>query len=219
MFVPDENKHSGKPFSPGDTLAFWEYLYKSGLLARVILCMVSSLVFLLLLAYVIGSRFYGASGLFSTPVMGFTFVLLIVMVFVFPSMPRSYRAQFKNKFRPDISREELDGLLVEMTGKSLELMAVMIDAICVLCIAVLATGKYYSLSDNVTLILLAAAAIDVFLISLVVASLGKINLYYLRKTMKEEEIQRYAGIGGYKRIIALLVIVNAVAIVSLYLVW
>jgi hypothetical protein len=199
-----------------ETLAFWEHVYKNGQMARALLFLASSLLFLLLLAYVLGGSFGGAPGSFSYPVLSIGVILIALVIFFYPTMPRSYRTQFKGKFRSDIPEVELNGLLVEMTEKSLELTAIIVDAVCVLCIMVYAAGKLFSLPDNITLILLVATAIDTILISLIVGSLGKTNLYYMRMTFTDDEYKRYSRPSNYKRIIALLVLVNVIAAVLLY---
>jgi hypothetical protein len=206
-------------FSIGDTVAFWEHLYKKGQLIGVLIYILSALLFFTVLAYLVQGLFDKALGSYSIPLITFTLIIFMMFVFIFPSMPRLYRVQFKGKLRTDIPEEELNGLLIEMTGKSLELAAIIIDVICLLCIAIFEIAEFLSLPDTVTSILLAATALDTFLASLVLASIGRSNRYYARKIHIKEEYRRFTSLGNYKRIYAILIIVNVLAVTLLFLVW
>jgi hypothetical protein len=57
------------------------------------------------------------------------------------------------------------------------------------------------------------------LISLISGSLGRANRYFLCKIHTEEEYERYTRLSNYKRIIVILLIVNALSVVLLYMAW
>lgn len=88
-----------------------------------------------------------------------------------------------------------------------------------LSIGVLGVAGILSFPALFTLIPLSATAIDTGLISLVLISLGQSNREFLRKTLREEEYLRYTSIGNNKRIFVVLAIVNALAVIFLYMAW
>lgn len=217
--VPYEDDGLRKPYSAGDAPSFLEYLYKKGRLIKVLLYVVTSLIFLLMYAYTVQYTLGTEFGSFSSGLIAFAFIVFLGFVFAFPAIPRQYRYQFKGKFRPDILEDELSEQLNAATATSLEFAALIIIAISVLSIGVLGVAGILSFPALFTLIPLSATAIDTGLISLVLISLGQSNREFLRKTLREEEYLRYTSIGNNKRIFVVLAIVNALAVIFLYLAW
>jgi len=132
-----------------------------------------------------------------------------------PTLPGLYRFQFQGKFRPDISEDTLHGLLMEMVGKSLEVVSMMIGLICAFCIVVYEAGKFLTLPDSITLTLLAITAVDTFLITLLFSTLGRYNRDFLRRTFSAEEYKRYTSLGNYRNMLIALFAINALVVVLL----
>lgn len=136
-------------------------------------------------------------------------VPLAVIFLYIPSLPRTYRYQFKGKIRQDIPEEELESLLLELTYKSLELAAIVIFVISALCVLVYAVAQYLAAPGAITLALEAAAVFNMFLISLVAVSNGGYNKKLLRRTFTEEGYWLYTSRGNYRRIVTILLAFDA----------
>jgi hypothetical protein len=122
--------------------------------------------------------------------------------------------------RRDIPESELKGLSLELTGKSLELSAMIIIGICLLCMVVYIAALYLAIPDTITLALEAATVFNTFLISLVAASLGGYNREVLRKTFTEEEYKRYTSPGHYRRTFLILAVFDVlIGVFILYNLW
>jgi hypothetical protein len=215
--MPPDDDFSHKPASIGALVAFWRCLHKNGRMTRVLLYIALSLVFLFLLAYLVQDTIDIVLGAYSFPVFIFPLIVLAMFILYAPTMPRLYRVQFSGKFRRDIGEKELNGLLTELAGKSLELIALIIAVTCILCIAVHGAARWLSLPDSVTVLLMAITALDTFLISLLASTLGRDNLAFLQKTYNAEEYTRYSRLSHYKNLLIVLFTINAlVAVILLY---
>ena len=158
--MPYEDDTSYKPSSISEMLAFWKYLYKNGRMIRILLYIALSLLALALLTYLVQETFDKVLGPYSFPVFIFPLLVLVMFILYAPTLPKLYRFHLQGKFRHDISEDALQGLLLEMVGRSLEVVSIMIGLIRAICIVVYEAGKFFSLQESTTLILLAATAID-----------------------------------------------------------
>ena len=202
----------GRP-SVKEAMEFWTHMPKKGLI-RIAFFLLSFVLFLfvsgqLILrlsnnSFDIGPSSYVLPGI----------VVLAMVFFYYPSLPGTYERQFKAKLRPDISKAELNVLLTDMLSKSLYLASIAIFLICILCVLAYALAGYPGLSNVTTSIMVVATMVNVFLISLVAGSLGGYNREFLRRTFIEEEYSRSTSIGSYKRIYALLLAFNTMAIAA-----
>jgi hypothetical protein len=213
---PCENDNSHKPASTGEQAAFWKCMYKTGRLPRFLLYLVSSLLFILLLTYLVQDVVDNALGSNTFPVFIFPLIVLVMFILYAPTMPRLYRVRFKEEFRPDISENELFEQLTELAAKSLELISLIIAVTCVLCIGVFEAAKFLSLPDSATVILLALTVLNTYLISLIFNTLGHANRIFLRKTYSDEEYRRYTSLSNYRLLIIALIIVDVLAVFFLY---
>lgn len=217
--VPYENDNPYRRPTIAEAIGFWEYMYKKGL-SGIILYFLSFAMLLLIFWWI-------ARGLLSKYILADPWLMLIValpmfgMLFLYiPAMPRSYESQFKGKMRRDIPESELKGLSLELTGKSLELSAMIIIGICLLCMVVYIAALYLAIPDTITLALEAATVFNTFLISLVAASLGGYNREVLRKTFTEEEYKRYTSPGHYRRTFLILAVFDVlIGVFILYNLW
>lgn len=191
-----------------EAMAFWGYMYKKGLLG-IILYFLSFLVFFMVawwIAHELSVKYFMVSPWLTLII---AIAILPLLFFYIPIMPRSYEFQFKGKIRQDIPEAELKELLIEMTRKSLEIAAMVIMLMCVLCLMVYGATRYLAISDTITLALVVATAFNIFLISLVAISLGGYNKDLLHKTFTEEEYKRYTSLSNYRNTFFLLVAFDA----------
>lgn len=210
--VPYENYNPYSSASLSESLAFWGYIYKKRP-ASIILYISAFIIFFLIMA-LLAQKFSGGrlGGLFA---LISTLIILPMLFLYYPKLPALYKFQFKGKFSPDIKDEELTGLINEMVIKSMELASISIITIGILCGLAYYVAKYLALSDTITLVLLASTIFNVFLISLVVFSLGGYNKEFLCRTFTDEEYRRNSSPGNYKRIYAVLAVFNAIIILVL----
>lgn len=85
--VPYEDDGLRKPYSAGDALSFLEYLYKKGRLIKVLLYVVTSLIFLLMYAYTVQYTLGTEFGSFSSGLIAFAFIVFLGFVFAFRQYP------------------------------------------------------------------------------------------------------------------------------------
>jgi len=213
---PYENDNSHKPASKRDQAAFWKCMYKTGRMPRFLLYLVSSLLLILLLTYLVQDVVDNALGSNTFPVFIFPLIVLVMFILYAPTMPRLYRVRFKEKFRPDISENELYEQLTELAAKSLELISLIIAVTCALCIGVYEAANFLSLPDSTTVMLLALTVLNIYLISLIFNTLGHANRIFLRKTYSEEEYRRYTSLSNYRLLIIALIMIDVLAVIFLY---
>lgn len=213
--MPGEGDTSYRPSSIREMVAFWKYLYKNGRLIRILLYIALSLLLLLLLTLLVQNTLDDVLGPHTFPIFVLPLLVLVMFILYSPTLPGLYRFQFQGKFRPDISEDALHGLLMEMVGKSLEVVSMMIGLICAFCIMVFEAGKFFSLPDSITLTLLAITVIDTFLITLLFTTLGRYNRDFLQRTFSAEEYKRYTSLGNYRNLLIGLIAINALGVVLL----
>jgi hypothetical protein len=214
QILPYENDNPYRRPTLKEAVAFWGYMYKKGLLSIILyfLSFVLLLVVFWWLAQGLISKYFGVD---SWLILVLALPLLIMLFFQIPSIPRLYELQFKGKIKQDIPEAELKGLLLEVARKSLEIAAMVIILMCVLCVLVYGAAKYFAIPNIITLILVTATAFNTFLISLVAVSLGGYNRDFLRRTFTEEEFKRYTRLSSYKRAFTVLAAFDVLAAILL----
>jgi hypothetical protein len=213
--MPGEGDTSYMPSSIRELMTFWKYLYKNGRMIRILIYIALSLLLLLLLTLLVQGTLDEVLGPNTFPVFVLPLLVLVMFILYSPTLPRLYRYQFQGKFRPEITEDALHGLLMELVGKSLEMVSMMIGLICAFCIVVFEAGKFFSLPDNIMLTLLAITAIDTFLTTLLFSTLGRYNRDFLSRTFSEEEYKRYTSLGNYRNLLIALFAINVLAVILL----
>jgi hypothetical protein len=194
---------------------FWKHLYRAGRLPVVVLYLALALVLTALLSFTIQGPVDRVLGPYTFPVFIFPLIVLAMFVLYGPTLARQYRVQFDGKFRPGIPEDELRGLLTELSARALELVALIVAVACALCIGLYWAAEYLSLRESTTVMLMAVIVLNTFLVSLLISTFGRYNRAFLRKTFDEGEYRRYTSPGNYKVIIALLAVVDLLAIIYL----
>jgi hypothetical protein len=143
---------------------------------------------------------------------------LFAMFFIYlPSMPREYQYRFKGKFREDIPVEEFRKLLMDLLAKSLEQASIILTVLLAACVSVYPAAKGMGLPDFWAWVIVGGTGINVYLVSLVIVSLGRYNREHLGKTFIDEEYKRYTSFGNYKPLLTILGIVDLLGIIVLVL--
>lgn len=190
-----------------DIIRFWEYVWKKG---RISLLLYPLIALLLLLGY------YQAIQRLTGNVLSVDFTVAAVLTvgiyalfFLFlPAMPRDYRQRFKDKFRKDLSEEELRQQLMELIERSLKHISFILLVLLGACVTAYAIAQRLGLPESTSWVLVIGTGLNIYLVSLLLVSLGKDNKDHMRKTYVEAEYRRYASLENYRNVFLILAAID-----------
>ena len=212
--VADERLQQYNRFSFEDFAAFWKYAFQK---RRIGLALYPAVCLILLLGYYQLVQYYTGNVLsVDALVVSVLTVGLFALFFIYlPSMPGEYQYRFNGKFREDLAPGEIRQLLMDLLAKSLEQASVILTVLLAACVAIYPAAKGLMLPDFWAWVLVGGTGINIYLLSLVIVSLGKFNREHLSKTFIVEEYQRYTSLDNYKKLLTILGIVDLVGIIIL----
>lgn len=210
--MPDESLDQFNRFSIEDFIAFWTYAFKKRRISLVLYPAIS--LALLLGYYQVVQHLAGNVLSVDALIVSVLTVGLFALFFIYlPSMPGEYMHRFKETLRQDVSGDEIRRLFMDSIAKSLEQASIILTVILLVCVSIYWAAKSLALPDFWAWVLVIGAGINIYLVSLVLISMGKYNREHLGKTFVEKEYKRYTSFGNYKKLLAILGIADILGIV------
>lgn len=214
QIAPLENDNPYNSFSRADFIQFWTYACKNRRIGLIVYP-VLSLTFLLCYFQLVQQFSGNVLGMDSLVISVLTVGLFTLFFIYLPSMPGEYMHRFKETLREDISKDQLKQQFLDSTAKSLEHISVILTVLFVSCVSVYAVAKGLEMSDFPAWVLVGGTGVNIYLVALVLVSLGKYNREHLGKTFIDKEYKRYTSFSNYKRLLTILGIADVLGIIVL----
>ena len=212
--VADERLQQYNRFSVEDFVAFWKYAFKKrriGLFLYPAVCLTILLGYYQLVQYYTGNVLSVDALVVSVLTVG-----LFALFFIYlPSMPGEYQYRFNGKLREDLGPGEIKQLLMDLLAKSLEQASVIVTALLAACVAIYPAAKGLMLPDFWAWVIVGGTGINIYLLSLVIVSLGRYNRAHLGKIFVDDEYRRYTSFDNYKKLLTILGVVDLLGIIAL----